>query len=180
MSVRGRHVTEVFCPHVSQASHTPLLMPTHGSPDELSSVFPPTLSFLSYNVKVKGGAESRGLREVLRVLAPSSKPNQHQTAPILPQAQFQWQRVTCSLLASTEKSAVLLGNMGTVFLESFPGKKVAYRKACLHIGLLSLPGTIACGLELLKFTSWPCPSLDAQLWTCYVFETGFASLQWGV
>lgn len=56
-------------------------MPTHGSPDELSSIFPATLSFLSYNVEVKGGAESRGLREVLRVLLLPQNPTNTREHP---------------------------------------------------------------------------------------------------
>lgn len=65
-----------------------LIKPIHIIPNDLSSMPPPIPSVLSYNLEVKGGAESWGLWEVL--LLPQNQTS-NQRALILPLAQCQQQ-----------------------------------------------------------------------------------------
>lgn len=106
-----------------------LIKPIHAIPRELSSMLPPTLSFPSYNLEVKWGeGVVLWAWRSCENTALSSKTSQCQRASNLLLGQCQSRMLIpqciCSLLASTEKSAVLLGNIRIASLESFPVKVI--------------------------------------------------------
>ena len=107
-----------------------LLKPSHVIPDGLSFTLSTALRFSSSSLEVKGEAESCGFQKVLRALLRSQNPTS--ASEPLSSSQCLCGTFSWSLLALTEKSAVLLGSIGTVFGEASLIKKVR-----------ALPGQVA-------------------------------------